>query len=85
MKVVQDEVVEAEVVNLVAETLMTSSEKVREAATLQDLGVSSLEMVMVLCAVEDRYQIQLTLEESPRLQTLKEMVVFLQEKVNQRG
>lgn len=66
-----------EVMEIIQREAMIPPEKMLPSATLDELGVASLDMVSILFAVEDKYGIDIAPEELGGVSTLEQFVAFI--------
>jgi acyl carrier protein len=72
-----------EVREIIAYTLKIPLTKVTEEATLvADLGADSLDIVEVLIAIEDEFEIEILDTDAVRLYTVGDYVEFVADKIN---
>jgi acyl carrier protein len=71
--------VEEKVKKVVAEKLSVEPEEVvPEASFVDDLGADSLDLVELIMAMEEAFDIEISDEEAEKLQTVKDAVNYIQ-------
>ena len=73
-----------EVRRLVAKSLGVSDDTILEASSLRDLGVNSLDLVVLVMAIEERFRIEFDPSDLERLRTFGEMARRVHELVADR-
>jgi acyl carrier protein len=63
----------AEVRRLVAKSLGVSEDTILETSSLRDLGVNSLDLVVLVMAIEERFRIEFDPSDLERLRTFGEL------------
>ena len=67
--------IESEITSLVASTLRISEVMIRPDATFSgDLGADSLDLVSLILAIEDRFEVDIHDEEAAELRTVEQMI-----------
>jgi acyl carrier protein len=69
-----DDVLRADVRRIVAKSLGVADEVVLETSSLRDLGVNSLDLVVLVMSIEEKYRIEFDPSDLERLQTLGDLV-----------
>ena len=70
-----------EIINLIAETLEISKDRVNENTNLiVDLGLESLDLVDLVDAFEKKYKIEILDKDIKNLQTVKDIIEYIEEK-----
>jgi acyl carrier protein len=73
---------EAELLNLIANEAILDRQKLKREATLDDLGISSLDVITLLFELEDKYGVAIEEGDMPPMTTLGELVDFLLSRIN---
>ena len=73
---------EAELLDLIAKEAIIEREKLTREATLEDLGISSLDVISMLFELEEKYGVVIEEGDMPQMTTLGEMVDFLLSRIN---
>jgi acyl carrier protein len=73
---------ESELLDLIAKEAIIDREKLTREATLEDLGISSLDVISMLFELEERWGVVIEEGDMPQMSTLGEMVDFLLSKIN---
>lgn len=76
---------ESELLDLIAKEAIIDREKLTRDATLEDLGISSLDVISMLFELEERYGVAIEEGDMPQMSTLGEMVDFLLSKINEEA
>jgi acyl carrier protein len=73
---------EERVAELVVEQLGVSREEaVAEAAFIDDLGADSLDIVELVMALEEAFDVEIPDEDAEKIQTIEDAVTYLKERV----
>ncbi len=73
---------EERVAQLVVEQLGVSREEVvAEAAFIDDLGADSLDIVELVMALEEAFDVEISDEDAEKIQTIEDAVSYLKERV----
>jgi acyl carrier protein len=75
-------ITESELLDLIAQEAIIDREKLVRTATLEDLGISSLDVISMLFELEEKYGVVIEEADMPQVTTLGEMVDFLLSKIN---
>jgi acyl carrier protein len=73
---------ESELIDLIAKEAIIDREKLVRSATLEDLGISSLDVISMLFELEEKYGVVIEEGDMPQMSTLGEMLDFLLERIN---
>ncbi len=65
-------------VDIVAEKLRIERVQVTLGSTMQDLGADSLDMVEIIMRIEEEFNIQINDADAEKLQTMREVVEYIQ-------
>lgn len=66
------------VLNVVSENLGAPLDKIEESSHVQeDLGADSLDVVELVMALEEEFEMEITDEDAEKLMTIKEIVDFI--------
>ncbi|HXM54375.1 MAG TPA: acyl carrier protein [Candidatus Dormibacteraeota bacterium] len=75
-----------ELQELAAEILGVEPEQVQmDVSFARDLAADSLDLVELIAAVEDKYDVELPEEELERMKNVRDLWTFLEEKAGQRA
>lgn len=67
------------IVEIIAEQLGCDANLIDEdSAILEELGADSLDIVEIIMAVEENYEISIPDEEMPNLRTVKDIVLYIE-------
>ena len=75
-------VTESELLDLIAQEAIIDRDKLVRTATLEDLGISSLDVISMLFELEEKYGVVIEEGDMPQVTTLGEMVDFLMGRIN---
>ncbi len=67
----------SQVVNVIAETLKIERESITDNSTLQDLGADSLDMVKMIMALEEQFDIQIDDEKAEHMKNVHDVVMYV--------
>ncbi|MFC3070636.1 acyl carrier protein [Phenylobacterium soli] len=73
---------ETELLDLIAQEAIIDRSKLVREATLEDLGISSLDLISMLFELEEKYGVVIEEGDMPQMSTLGEMVDFLLGRIN---
>ena len=73
---------ESELLDLISKEAIIDREKLTRDATLEDLGISSLDVLSMLFELEEKYGVVIEEGDMPQMTTLGEMVDFLLTRIN---
>jgi len=76
-------VTKEDIASVVSKLFYTAEDEVLKANSIHDIAHQSLDKVELVCALEDHYQISLSLEEAEHLSTWDSAIAYLQKKVDQ--
>jgi len=76
---------EGELFDLIAKEALVDRAKLVREATLDDLGVSSMDLMTMFFELEERYDVEIEGTDMPPMRTLGELSDFLLNLVNRRG
>lgn len=76
------EEIKKEVISLIADTLEIGKENINEKSNLvSDLDVESLDLVGLVVAFEDKYNVEIPDSEIKNLQTVEDIISFIEKNV----
>lgn len=76
--------VEEKVRQIICERLGVSEEEVTpEASFLEDLGADSLDIVELIMALEEEYDIEIPEEETEKIRTVQDAINFIEARIAQ--
>ena len=76
----------AEIIKLIAKEAHIKENLLQADATLQDLNIDSLDMSMVLMAIEERFDVYISVDtELQKLVTLNDLIGLLESKISEGG
>jgi acyl carrier protein len=73
---------ETDLLDLISREAIIDREKLVRSATLEDLGISSLDVISMLFELEEKYGVAIEEGDMPQMTTLGEMVDFLLARIN---
>jgi len=74
--------VEAKVKSIIAEQLGVGEDEIKaESAFIEDLGADSLDIVELVMAMEEEFDIEIPDEDAERIQTIGDATAYLKEKL----
>jgi len=73
---------ESDLLDLIAKEAIIDRERLTREATLEDLGISSLDVISMLFELEETYGVAIEEADMPQMTTLGEMVDFLLSRIN---
>jgi len=73
---------ESELLDLIAKEAIIDRAALTREATLEDLGISSLDVISMLFELEERWGVRIEEADMPEMTTLGEMVDFLLSRIN---
>ena len=74
----------SKIVSIIAEKLHIDVNAVNPQSTLQDLGADSLDMVDIVMKVEEEFGIEINDEDAEKLQTVGDVVKYIEEKASKQ-
>ena len=73
------EEIEERVKSIIVEQLGVSMDEVTpEASFIEDLGADSLDIVELIMALEERYEIEIPDEDAEKIQSVKDVIQYIQ-------
>jgi acyl carrier protein len=73
------ETIEARVKEIICEQLGLSEEEVRpDASFIEDLGADSLDIVELVMALEEEYNIEVSDEDAEKIRTVRDLVSYIE-------
>ena len=77
--------VQARVKEIVCEQLGVSAEEVTpEASFIEDLGADSLDIVELVMALEEEYEMEISDEDAEKIRTVGDVVKYIEEKASKQ-
>ncbi|WP_297692470.1 phosphopantetheine-binding protein [Phenylobacterium sp.] len=73
---------ESDLLDLISKEAIIDREKLTRDATLEDLGISSLDVISMLFELEETYGVVIEEGDMPQMSTLGEMLDFLLSRIN---
>ena len=77
--------VEETIREIAAKVLHKSDINFSDNVTFKDLGADSLDVVQMLVAIEDKYDIELVDEEMQQITNTREFVEYIERKIAEKG
>ena len=77
--------VEETIKEIAAKILHKSDINFSDNVTFKDLGADSLDIVQMLVAIEDKYDIELVDEEMQQITNTREFVEYIERKIAEKG
>jgi len=77
--------VEETIKEIAAKVLHKSDINFSDNVTFKDLGADSLDVVQMLVAIEDKYDIELVDEEMQKITNTREFVEYIERKIAEKG
>ena len=74
--------VESDLLDIIAKEALVDRAALVKDATLEDLGIQSIDVISVLFEIEEKYGIVLEPEDFPKMTTLGEMSDYLLSRIN---
>jgi len=78
-------ITEPELLDIIAKEALIDRNKLVPQATLDDLGVSSMDVMSTLFELEERYGVEIEGTEMPPIKTLGDLSGFLLDRINGQG
>ncbi len=76
--------VEEKVIDIIVEKLNVPREKVKpEASFIDDLGADSLDLVELVMAMEEAFDMEVSDEEAEKLRTVKDVIDYVKARVGE--
>ena len=72
---------EAELIDIIAKEALVDADKLKKDATLEEIGLDSVDMVSVIFAVEDKYGVTIGENDVEKTATLGQMLAMIEGKV----
>ena len=77
------EEIEERIKSIIVEQLGVNADEVTaEASFIEDLGADSLDIVELIMALEEEYDIEIPDEDAEKIQTVKDVTTYVQNTVN---
>ena len=77
--------VEETIKEIAAKILHKSDINFSEELTFKDLGADSLDIVQMLVAIEDKYNIEMVDEDMQNIKNTREFVSYIERKIAEKG
>jgi acyl carrier protein len=77
--------VEETIKEISAKILHKSDINFSDNTTFKDLGADSLDIVQILVAIEDKYNIEMVDEDMQNIKNTREFVVYVERKIAEKG
>ncbi|MBT3455729.1 acyl carrier protein [bacterium] len=74
--------VKGDVVEIVKSKLSVDDDAVKDAVTFEDLGADSLDLVEIIMAIEEKYDIEVTDDEAERITSVEKAINLVVRKKN---
>lgn len=78
-------ITESELLDMLSEEAIVDRDRLVREARLEDLGISSIDVISLLFELEERTNVRIEEGDMPQMQTLGEMVDHLLSKINVDG
>lgn len=76
--------IEEKVIDIIVEKLNVPREKVKpEASFIDDLGADSLDLVELVMAMEEAFDIEISDEEAEKLRTVKDVIEYAKARIGE--
>jgi acyl carrier protein len=76
-------ITEPELLDIISKESLIERDQLKRDATLEDLGVSSMDVMTTLFELEERYDVTLEGSEMPPVKTLGELCDYLLSRINE--
>ena len=76
---------ESDLIDLIAEQSLTERDKLTREATLQSIGIDSVDVVSVAFELEEKYEIQIEDKEFAACETLGQLLDLIQNKITKKA
>ena len=76
---------EAELIDLIAKEALVDVEKLKKDATLEEIGLDSVDMVSVIFAIEDKYGVSIGENDLEKSATLGQMLTLIEGKIAEKA
>ncbi len=78
--------IEAKIKEIIVEQLnIDESEVTPEASFIDDLGADSLDIVELVMAIEEAFDIEIPDEDAEKIRTVKDAIEYVKKKVEEKG
>ena len=75
-------ITESELLDLIAAESLIERDKLSREATLEDLGVSSMDVMTTLFEIEERYHVAIEGSDMPPMKTLGDLSDYILQRIN---
>jgi acyl carrier protein len=76
---------EQDLIDLIAKEALTDVEKLKKDATLEEIGLDSVDLVSVVFAIEDKYGVTIAENELEKSATLGQMLTLIESKIAEKA
>ncbi len=76
---------EAELIDLIAKEALVDVDKLKKDATLEEIGLDSVDMVSVIFALEDKYGVTIGENDIEKSATLGQMLTLIETKIAEKA
>jgi acyl carrier protein len=78
--------IEEKVIEIISQKLNLSKDQVKpEASFVDDLGADSLDLVELVMAMEEAFEMEVPDEDAEKLRTVKDVIEYVKAKVGDKG
>ena len=76
---------EAELIDLISKEALVDVEKLKKDASLEEIGLDSVDMVSVIFAIEDKYGVSIGENDLEKSATLGQMLTLIETKIAEKA